>query len=291
MGRYFTPLRYPGGKQKLAPFVEEIMVANGLLKCDYSEPFAGGGGVALSLLFRDKVGHIHLNDKSYPVFCFWRSVLEEGERFCRLISGATLSVDEWRRQRQIISDPGASFLDVGFSVFYLNRCNRSGILTGGLIGGLAQAGTWKMDARFSRNELIRRVELIAGLKERISIHNLDAEDYITGHLNSLKSKCLVYCDPPYFNKADRLYLNHYHASDHCSLASVIQTTLRHPWLVSYDAVEDVIQLYLRRTGISYSLQYNVSTVYKGSELMYISDDLSFPSSSTLKSLNEALKAG
>jgi DNA adenine methylase len=205
-----TPLRYPGGKQKLAPFISEVMIANHLDGGDYAEPYAGGAGVAIELLLSGRSSHIHLNDACVPLYAFWRSVLDKTEEFCRRISRASLTIEEWKRQREVLrSARKVSQLDLGFSFFYLNRCNRSGIVSGGVIGGLKQTGEWKINARFSRKELIRRVELIGSKRSSITVKNMDAERFILEYVPKLPRNTLVYCDPPYFDKADRLYLNHY----------------------------------------------------------------------------------
>ena len=192
MNRYNTPLRYPGGKQRLAPFVAEVLRSNKLLGGHYAEPYAGGAGVAIQLLLYNQVEHIYLNDSSPAIYAFWRSIQRNADEFCRRIASASLTVDEWRRQRHILKHTkDFSQIDVGFSLFYLNRCNRSGIPNGGVIGGLNQQGRWKMDARFPRNELIRRVEAVAKNRERITVTKLDAEVFIRQYVPTLPRKALV----------------------------------------------------------------------------------------------------
>ncbi|QDH58614.1 DNA adenine methylase [Pandoraea pnomenusa] len=291
MSRYRTPLRYPGGKQKLAPFILEILEANDLVGGHYVEPYAGGAGVALELLLENKVSKIHLNDCSVPVYAFWRSVLSKPEELCRLVASASLTVEEWKRRRDIVRQPkGHSQLEVGFSAFYLNRCNRSGVLSGGLIGGLAQDGEWKMDARFPRNELIRRIEAIASRSSAIVLKNLDAEKFIEEHIPTLPLETLVYCDPPYFDKASRLYLNSYQEDDHHRISGVIQSRLKRKWVVSYDSAEEILGYYRERRSFVYDLQYNASRVYKGREIFVFSDDLKLPASSRLPHIDEAMQA-
>lgn len=289
MSRHSTPLRYPGGKQKLAPFFRELIDRNELGGCQYSEPFAGGAGVAIDLLLAGKVSHIHLNDSCPLLYAFWRSILTKTDKFCTWISKASLTVDEWKRQREIVRHASSyNQLEVGFSLFYLNRCNRSGIPTGGLIGGLDQSGPWKMDARFPRSELIRRIESIAVKKKQITIKNMDAEDFLTSYVCSLPAPNLVYCDPPYFHKADRLYTNHYKPDDHLRISELIQSGLDCKWVVSYDATQTVINHYNSKRSMLYELQYNASNAYKGREVMFFSDDLNLPSTSAFKPVDLAL---
>lgn len=290
MTRYHTPLRYPGGKQKLTPFVDELLQANHLVGCDYVEPYAGGAGVAMQLLLQGRVGHVHLNDSSPAVYALWKSMLTKTEEFCRHISMASLTVEEWRKRRDIVRNPrGHTQLELGFSAFYLNRCNRSGVLSGGLIGGLQQEGDWKMDARFSRLELIRRIEVIAERRASITLRNLDAETFIAEYVPGLPRETLVYCDPPYFKQGSRLYDNYYDEDDHKRIAGVIQHQLRHRWIVSYDNAPEIREYYKRRRSFVYDLQYNASRVYKGREVFIFSDDIRLPAESALQSIHEVLQ--
>lgn len=290
MPTHLTPLRYPGGKQRLAPFVREVLATNNLIGGHYVEPYAGGAGVALELLVRRDVSHIHLNDSSYPLWSFWNSVLNHAPEFCKLIATTSLTVEEWHKQRAILCNPQKhGELEVGFSAFYLNRCNRSGILSGGIIGGKDQSGPWKMDARFMRTELIRRVEIVAQYRERIQIYNMDAEDFIRQNIPQLPQQTLVYCDPPYFNKASGLYLNSYAKDDHQRLAETIQKCLPRPWIVSYDGAEQILRYYAQRRQFLYSLKYNASRVYHGQEVFIFADDVKIPLSSSLPYIQEALQ--
>ena len=290
MSRYKTPLRYPGGKQKLAPFILELMKKNSLHGGHYVEPYAGGAGIAIELLLSGKAERIHLNDSCTGVYAFWQSVLSKPEELCRRISRASMTIDEWRRQKDIFSRQSEfEQIDVGFSVFYLNRCNRSGILSGGVIGGLKQEGEWKMDVRFPRNELISRIEAIASRKSAITLKNWDAEKFIFKYVPKLPASTLVYCDPPYFRKADRLYLNHYEPEDHARIAQVIQREIKRHWVVSYDGAPEIMKHYSRRRSFLYSLQYNAAKAYKGTEVFFFSDSLKLPQESAVPYIDRALK--
>lgn len=289
MSRSRTPLRYPGGKQRLAPFIFELLIENDLVGGHYVEPYAGGAGVALELLLDNKVSHIHINDSSVQLYSFWQAVLFHTEDLCRLISRASLNIEEWKKRREIVRSPAEhGVLEVGFSTFFLNRCNRSGVLCGGVIGGLDQTGKWKMDARFSRNDLIRRIEAVASRRDAISLSNQDAEEYILGYIPALPQNTLVYCDPPYFEKSSRLYLNLYKRDDHARLAATIQEQLPRKWVVSYDNCDEISLCYRGRRSFVYNLQYNASRVYQGRELFIFSDDLAIPISSSLPYINDSI---
>jgi len=289
MSRYRTPLRYPGGKQRLAPFVAEILDRNDAVGWDYVEPYAGGAGVAMELLLDGKVGHVHLNDSSVHLYAFWTTILTDPDGFCRRVSRGSLTIDHWKRHREIVRHPREHGLaDVGFSTFYLNRCNRSGVLTGGVIGGLAQQGRWRIDARFPRNELVKRIEAIALRRDQITVTNLDAEEFMMTRVNKLAPQTIVYCDPPYYERAERLYLSTYVRADHVRLAKVIQRKLRRPWLVSYNGHPEILSLYRERRKFQYTLQYSAIRAYAGREVFVFADDLELPRTSVLPSIARAL---
>jgi DNA adenine methylase len=290
MANFRTPLRYPGGKQKLTPYILELIKANSLEGCDYVEPYAGGAGVAMQLLIDGHVNRVHLNDSSIHLYAFWHSILNRTDDFCRKITKSLMTIDEWKYHREIVRNPTAHDLfDVGFSTFYLNRTNRSGVLSGGVIGGLSQSGQWKIDARFPHKALIERIELIATKREKINIFNKDAEDFFSEVVPNLPEHSLMYCDPPYFEKASGLYLNFYKPDDHERISKVIQLINNVRWIVSYDGVKNILDYYSDRRNFLYNLQYNVSRVYKGSEVFIFSDDLVIPRRSSVKFIDAAIK--
>lgn len=267
------------------------MRANGLVGGHYVEPYAGGAGVACELLISGVASHVHLNDASPEVHAFWWSILNHTEEFCRRIRLASLTIKEWRRQREVLRHPDDhDRLGLGFALFFLNRCNRSGIPSGGVIGGLNQTGRWKIDARFPKIELITRIEAIASRRRRVTIENKDAEKFLWENASNLPPNTLVYCDPPYFRKSDRLYLNRYEPRDHAQIARVMQSQVQHPWLVSYDAAPEVMKYYVKRRSFTYGLQYYAGQTRHGNEVFFCSDNLTLPLRSKVKSIDAGLVA-
>lgn len=277
--RYSTPLRYPGGKSKLTNFVKQIIKDNGLLEGHYVEPFAGGAGVALSLLFQEYIIHAHINDLNKSVYSFWYSVINDTEDLCKLISDTQVTMQEWQRQRSIQSQPNeVSTLELGFSTFFLNRTNRSGIITGGVIGGKNQNGEWKIDDRYNKQALIDRIKLVAYYKSRISIYNEDASSFLLNRCPSFPSKTLIYLDPPYYVKGKHLYEDHYTHDDHDALSQIVKNSIQQYWMVSYDFVPEIAGLYKEYRQIDYQLTYSAADRYKGAELMVFDDRLQIPDS-------------
>mgnify|MGYP001611621274 CR=1 FL=1 len=212
--QYVTPLRYPGGKGRLTQFVADLMDDNGLVGGHYIEPYAGGSAVALSLLMLEYASHVHINDLNRSIHAFWISVLEDTDSLCSLISSKRVTIAEWNRQRAVQKDPDADVLELAYSTFFLNRANRSGIILGGVIGGKAQTGAWKLDARFNKSDMIRRIQRIAMLRHSITLYNLDAAKLLVQVLPKIPRRSLVYLDPPYYVKGKGLYEDHYHHQDH-----------------------------------------------------------------------------
>jgi len=168
-------LRYPGGKLKVVNYIKRLFEVNDLVGGTYIEPYAGGASVALSLLFDKYAGKIKINDKDRSIYAFWYSVLNNADELCRLISDTPVTMDVWQAQHELQKrKENADLLELGFSTFFLNRTNRSGILNGGVIGGKEQTGNYKIDARYNKNELIERIERIAGYSDLIDLTSMDA---------------------------------------------------------------------------------------------------------------------
>ncbi|MFA9262966.1 MAG: DNA adenine methylase [Undibacterium sp.] len=275
---HFTPLRYPGGKGKLVAFVKKILEENALLDGDYVEPFAGGAAIALELLFHEYVSRIHINDISRPVHSFWWSVLNETEGLCRLINDTPLTVQSWDAQKLVLKQQADhDALSVGFAMFFLNRTNRSGILNGGIIGGRDQSGPWKIDARYNAPELVRRVKSIASIRNRISLTSKDASQFISATSKTLPKNTLVYLDPPYYVKGRQLYLDYYKSGDHKTLSrSVFDNLKDQKWIVSYDNVPEIRDIYTGVQYITYDIGYSARETRQGSEVMFFCEGLKIP---------------
>lgn len=277
MARAFSPLRYPGGKTGLYDIVAAILRINELDRRPYAEPFAGGGGLALGLLYSGHVSEIHLNDIDASIWAFWHSVLEHTDAFIDRILSSEINIDAWRRQREVyLAEDLSNPLDLGFAAFFLNRTNRSGIIKGaGVIGGLEQAGNYKIDCRFNREDLARRVARVAKYRRRIHLTRLDALDFLQRADETLPKHALLCIDPPYFNKGSSLYTSFYRAADHEALSRTI-LALNRPWIVTYDEAPEVCTLYRSRPQHRVQVNYSVQTKRVAGELLIASPELELP---------------
>lgn len=274
-GLHPSPLRYPGGKGKVANYIKLLLLENDLVGCDYVEPYAGGASVALSLLFEDYVDTIHINDLNPGVYAFWKAVLDETEVLCARIERTPVTMTEWHVQREIAAAVDVESFDLAFATFFLNRTNRSGIIKGGVIGGQNQTGPWKLDARFNKSDLGQRIRKIGRHRGRIYLTNVDATVFLRPWTGGDQPTSFLYLDPPYFVKGRGLYDNFYGPDDHTAVADIVRE-LRHPWMVSYDAAPEITSLYSRFEAIRYSLTYSANTRGLGSEVMFFSTGLERP---------------
>ena len=270
-----SPLRYPGGKSQLAPLVIDVLKKNRLLYGNYAEPFVGGAGLALKLLLNSYVSHIYINDVDRAVYAFWHSVLNSPDEMCARIESAKVNVDEWHRQRTIQDQRYYTLMDLGFSTLFMNRTNRSGIIRGGIIGGLDQQGNFKIDCRFNKEDLIRKVRRIAAHKTQVSLFRLDALEFLRTVVARIKGAALINLDPPYMKRGPELYRNHYVPEDHAALAKAVQR-IKQRWMVTYDDTPEARALYQRFPLFSQELKYTAQVKRTGVELLVLDPRLELP---------------
>ncbi|MFO3672596.1 DNA adenine methylase [Pseudomonas protegens] len=273
---FSTPLRYPGGKGKFAHFIKQVFEANELLDGHYIEPYAGGAGVALELLFHEYASTIHINDFDPAVYAFWDSAVSNTEELCKTIFDTAVTMDNWHHYKSVMNQPeNYSAIELAMATFFLNRTNRSGILKAGVIGGKDQAGKWKLDVRFNKEDLVKRIELIGRYKNRIKVYNLDAAALLTTIVPTIPQKSLMYLDPPYYVKGSGLYRNFYSHDDHARIAEVLKE-VEIPWIVSYDNVPEIKDIYSTYRQDEYFLSYTAQQKKKGSEVMIYGPSIKAP---------------
>lgn len=281
---YYSPLRYPGGKGKLASFMEYMIDQLGHRGGTYIEPFAGGAGIAMELLLRNVVSRIVINDYDKAVWSFWKAILTETDRFVEEIRTVPLTVDEWQKQHEILVTQNDKYsFELGFAAFYLNRTNRSGIIKGGVIGGQEQAKDWKMDVRFKREELVTRIQRIAARKKDIKLYNKDVNSFIRNYVPLYEENALIYFDPPYFRKGQQLYMNFFNYKDHVRIEQEIRERVNCDWIITYDYEPQIEEIYHNYNLRLYDLNYSVSTKRKANELMIFKDGIIIPSDEELNS--------
>lgn len=268
---FYSPLRYPGGKAKLSKYFKKLILENNLKGGTYVEIYAGGASIALSLLIEGYVSEIRINDNDKSIYALWHSILNHPRKICKLIEKTPLTVESWKRQKEIQKDKeNQNLLELGFSTLFLNRTNRSGIINAGVIGGLSQKGNWKMDARFNKENLISKIKLISKYKNKIKIYNEDAVKLVNRIKNRLPKKSLIYLDPPYYVKGKELYMNYYEHKDHEVIAKMIRAVTKYKWIVTYDDVGPINKLYKGFDNYSHLLNYSAANSGQGREIIIFS---------------------
>lgn len=268
----YSPLRYPGGKNKLTPLVDILMKNAGISEGIYIEPFVGGGGVALSLLLNGKVRKIVINDFDIAIYSVWYAILNETDKFINLIDSVELSIEEWKKQKKIYLQNKTKYsIELAFATFYLNRTNRSGILKAGPIGGYNQNGNYLIDARFNKEKLKEKIRLISKYKSQIELYNLEIKEFINQVLPHYKKNSFIYFDPPYFKKGKELYTNFFDSNDHQELARLI-IKIESPWMITYDDVQEIEQLYSKKYLKRFDINYSLANSGKKSEIIALSAD-------------------
>ena len=276
-----SPLRYPGGKACLSDFISTMARKNDLASSVYCELYAGGAGAALNMLFDGTFRHIHINDADFSIYAVWYSILNHTEEFIRKLDNTPITIEEWHVQKAIYLQGRASgILDLGFSTFFLNRTNRSGIIyKAGPIGGQDQTGNYKIDVRFNKVNLKQRIEKIALKAEQITLTNEDAVNIIRNleHYHPNVDDLFIYLDPPYYNKGKMLYLNNYDHFNHQTLANAMAGLRNNiSWLISYDNVKQIKELYQKYRMSTFDLNYTLQSKRFGSELLIFSPNFQLP---------------
>lgn len=292
-----SPLRYPGGKSILSDYFYSYIRENNIENPIYAEPYCGGAGAAINLLLSRQVDKIILNDADLSIYAFWYSLKYRGEEFIDRLKVVDISLDEWLLQKEIFrrgkDGTETDMLTLGFATFFLNRCNRSGILAAGPIGGKTKEGqekaTYKIDARFKKDRLIEKIKSIINSATRIEVYNLDAlsflRDVIGRQSEEYQRNTLVYLDPPYFCQGSSLYMNYYQKEDHECLRDFLARDDNHfKWLLSYDNVKAIRSLYHDFNMYSFYINYSAQQSKLGSEILVRSNNSVLPESNVLKTL-------
>lgn len=271
-----SPLRYPGGKSLMTNFFVDLFHRNGLQEIVYAEPYAGGAGAAINLLVNGHVNEIAINDANIGIYSFWNALVNESERFIQTINTIPVTLTEWYTQRDIVQKSTKPSFELGVATFFMSRTNRSGVIFGGAIGGSTeekqQNAKYKIDCRFNKKDLAQRLEIITANKNRIRVCNEDALAF----LRQLDNDVFVYLDPPYYVKGKSLYMNHYTDKDHKGLASFLQNEAHFNWVLSYDDVPQIREMYMNSDLYRFPLKYTVSKKQVGYELLTHSRTLEFP---------------
>ncbi|MDU4642098.1 MAG: DNA adenine methylase [Negativicoccus massiliensis] len=271
MPRTYSPLRYPGGKTQLSRFVMQVLEINKLDNIVYVEPFAGGFGAGLELLFKNKVKSVIINDYDIAIYSIWYAILNETARFVEDINNIRITIQEWEIQKNIYNkslEEKIYSYELAFATFFLNRTNRSGIITGGPIGGKNQNGNYKLGCRFNKNDLIRKIVRISGYKDKIQLYNMEANEFIDKIiLRHNPNETFTFFDPPYYEQGKNLYTNFFEHDNHVNLRKKIELLKEYFWILTYDNQKEILDIYEDYDKYLYSINYYAANVKKAKEIL------------------------
>jgi len=275
ISKFSSPFRYPGGKTRLAGFLCIAIEKNFSEdeKIILVEPYAGGAGASLKLLFSGKVDRIIINDLDKAIFAFWKIAITDTDFLINKIKKVNINIEEWKKQKEIYNNPSSSIKELAFATLFLNRTNRSGIIEGGPIGGMEQTGFWNVQARFTKNTIISRLEKIKEFKNKISVRNLDGITLLRQlEKNKCKNRYFIFLDPPYYQKGKSLYLNHYIDKDHKKLLKLLEkSSLK--WVMTYDDVSYIQNLYNNFKKNNFTINHSAFKARQGKEVLIFSDNV------------------
>ncbi len=281
MSKFCSPLRYPGGKSCIFSFMSNLFYENRIIGYNYAEPFAGGAGLALRLLFEEHVDKIYINDYDISIYSFWKVILNNTNEFCDWLEDVEISINNWLYYKNIqMIKNRVDEIELAKSTFFLNRTNVSGVIKGGVIGGINQTGKYKIDARFNRDDLLTRIKKIVEFKNRIIVSNDDGLKFVK-KIDKKKGNIFIYLDPPYYKKGSELYMNFFVDNDHKKLFNCIKK-IDSKWITSYDSTSFILNLYKNKDKVKYRLFQGTSNK-KGDEIIIFPENVEYLES--IKHLN------
>ena len=268
-----SPLRYPGGKNKIYNKVLDILKPYN--PTIYIEPFAGGASLPIRLLHNNEIEKIIINDYDKSVYAFWYSVLNHTDEFIKLIENEPITIENWHKHKAILKNKEnePNLLKLGFSMLYLNRTNRSGILNAGVIGGLKQDGNYKLDCRFNKDKIIKKIKLIGDMRDRIELYNMDVNKFVTTIVPKVDNS-FTFFDPPYYHKGKSLYPEFFTQDDHITLRDTIEKWMKNKnWIITYDNADEIKNLYSDYVIEEFSMHHSAANKGQATEIMIYSNEV------------------
>ena len=266
---FFSPLRYPGGKTCLVPKLNKAIQSHFINSKEivFVEPYAGGAGASLSLLFSNKVNNIVINDLDKAIYTFWKVAVQNTEYLIKKIKQTKITIKEWHKQKSIYT-LSQNEKKLAFATLFLNRTNRSGIMKGGPIGGMEQSGKWKIDERFTKQTIIDRLKKIHKFKNKIEVKNWDGIKLLKNlEKRQDRDSYFIFLDPPYFQKGCSLYLNNYDNQKHEELSHFLFKSPLKKWLMTYNNKRYIKTLYKGMPKVEFTIQHDAYRSAIGKEIM------------------------
>jgi DNA adenine methylase len=286
-----TPLRYPGGKTWLLPYINDFLKFHKIQLGTIIEPFAGSASVSVGLLKSGIADNAVLCENDPMIISFWKSALYSSEEFVELIKNTDISMDTWYEFKKYLANDAPtkySDLEIGFAFLFYNRTNYSGIITAGPIGGRRQLSKYSIKCRFNPERIIKKVSQLSALNERIEIIHGDGNEYLRKFTGNQEENIFIYVDPPYYDAGKVLYRKFFAIDDHMELEGIL-THINSPWLASYDDVNFIRNLYKSSKSQYVYTDYQAGNLKRGSRELLLSNLKIPPITAKLKTSNHKIE--
>ena len=263
----YSPLRYPGSKRKLCNYLGRVLTHNDLRPQILVEPFVGGGSVFLNFLSINEGSEAIIADKDELVYSFWKVLFTEPSHLINFVKKVKVNLENFEKYKYISSHTHEfNRKKLAETCLFLNRTSFSGILddSAGPIGGREQKSLYKIDCRFGRENLIKKIKRISIFKNRVTVLSYSWEDtlkYVSGKDKYRNVSLLFYFDPPFYEKADKLYRHHFDSASHKNLRDKLMK-LKQSWILSYDRAKEIQHLYSTFGRINVSMPYSINSPAK-----------------------------
>lgn len=288
--RYASPLRYPGGKARMAPWLSDVFDSLvGPMDIEvWLEPFGGGAGAALTALMSGRVPEAWIVEANPALAAFWRTVMDDGPALARQIERTTPTLAMFEDAKHAVAcalrdETGADAFELGLAAFIVNRCSRSGMIIHnvGPIGGKTQSGDHTIGARFNAAALAERIRAVHALGPRFRVFSGDGISFLEGLPESgMGDEVFAFVDPPYIGVGNDLYAVGMDTDLHQRLASALGK-LNSPWLLTYDAHEQVPLLYPDRTVVAFDIPHSAGSSRIGREYLVLGPGMRQPTMNPL----------
>lgn len=237
--RQLSPFRYPGGKTWLVPEVRKWIVASKIKPSVFVEPFAGGAIVGLTAAAERWAEQVFLSELDEDVAAVWETIFHgkpsDVRWLCERIGGFDVTLEN---VRSILDGNPDSTRERAFRTIVKNRMQRGGIMARG--AGLVKNGEAGrgLKSRWYPETLVRRIEVLQGLRERISFEQADAFAVVKRFAD--ERNAFFFVDPPYTAGGKRAGVRLYthNEVDHEGLFALM-ASVRGSVMMTYDDAPEV----------------------------------------------------
>ena len=259
-------LKWVGGKRQLISDIEPLIPRR---ISTYVEPFIGGGAILFHLQPKKAV----INDYNQELMNVYQVIKDNPDGLIEVLKRhKELHSEEYFYEVRSLdrSEDYENMSDVEKAgrIIYLNKTCYNGLFR------VNRAGFFNTPYGKYKNPSIVNEVTIRAISNYFNSANVK---FLTGDykeaLKRLRRGAFVYFDPPYINKANRLYKNSLVKKDHIEIAEAIKNINNAKWIITYDDTEIVRLIYSEYYISQFSIQYSAATKKKEKELLILKDNL------------------